>query len=211
MAKAFGAAIVAFVVLLSVLSSTAWAAKSVSPSLAATPPQPNWSELTVKQKIVLAPLSDDWDSLEYFRQKTWLGIAARFPSITPEEQRRIQGQMQEWGKLSSEQRQLARENYLSVIQLPLEKKRELKEKWKEYSSLPEEEREKLKLQSATDRLQPKTARSVLADLLRPKQGNLEQRSQSLGTPPRSIAGESAQKNDSTAASAASKATQDQNP
>ena len=131
-----------------VLVTTGWAETS-SPSLIATPPQPNWSELTVQQKIVLAPLSDDWDSLEYFRQKKWLGIAVRFTEMTPEEQRRIQGQMQAWGKLTPEQRQLARENFKTANQLPAEKKQELKQKWEEYSSLPEEEKEKLKQQAAS--------------------------------------------------------------
>jgi hypothetical protein len=131
-----------------VLATTGWA-ETPSPSLIATPPQPKWSELTVKQKIVLAPLSDDWDSMEYFRQKKWLGIAARFPEMTPEEQRRIQGQMQAWGKLTPEQRQLARENFKTANQLPAEKKQELKQKWEEYSSLPEDEKEKLKQQAAS--------------------------------------------------------------
>ena len=131
-----------------VVVTTGWA-ETPSPSLIATPPQPMWSELTVKQKIVLAPLSDDWDSMEYFRQKKWLGIAARFHEMTPEEQRRIQGQMQAWGKLTPEQRQLARENFKTANQLPVEKKQELKQKWEEYSSLPEDEKEKLKQQAAS--------------------------------------------------------------
>jgi len=131
-----------------VLATSGWAATS-SPSLIATPPQPKWSELTVQQKIILAPLSDDWDSLEYYRQKKWLTIVARFPAMTPEEQRRIQEQMQEWGKLTPEDRQLARENFKTANQLPSKKKQELKQKWEEYSNLPESEKEKLKQQAAS--------------------------------------------------------------
>ena len=138
----------AAVVLSAFLTITGWAA-TPSPSLIATTPQPMWSELTVPQKIILAPLSDDWDSMESYRQKKWLGIVNRFSAMTPEEQRRVQGQMQEWGKLTSEQRQLARENFKTVNQLPVEKKQELKQKWEEYSSLPEDEKEKLKLQAAS--------------------------------------------------------------
>ena len=129
------------------LIATTGLAATTSPSLIATTPQPKWSELTVQQKIVLAPLSDDWDSLEYYRQKKWLGIAAKFATMAPEEQRRIQGQMQEWGKLTPEQRQLARENFKTANQLPAEKKQELKKKWEEYSSLPDDEKEKLKRQA----------------------------------------------------------------
>ena len=107
----------AVVALILTLTASAWAAPP-SPSLIATPPQPKWTELTVQQKIVLAPLSDEWDSMEYYRQKKWLGIAVRFPSMTPQEQRRIQEQMQEWDKLSPEERQLAREKFKSATQLP---------------------------------------------------------------------------------------------
>lgn len=131
------------IVLAILFATTGWAA-TPSPSLIVAPPQPKWSELTVQQKTVLAPLSDDWDSLEYHRQKKWLGIVERFPAMTPQEQRRIQIQMQEWGKLSDDEREQARENYISTKQLPIEKKRELKKKWEEYSNLPEEERARLR-------------------------------------------------------------------
>jgi len=119
------------------------------PSAIVTPAQPQWTELTVEQKIVLAPLSDDWDNLESNRQKKWLGIARRFAAMTPAEQRRIQTQMQEWGKLTPAQRALARENFITASQLPAEKKEQLRQKWEQYSSLPEEEKDRLKKQAAS--------------------------------------------------------------
>ena len=119
-----------------IVASAVRAEETSSPTLLVTPAQPKWSDLTVPQRIVLAPLSDDWDSFENFRQKKWLGIAARFPGLAQEEQRRIQKQMQEWGKLTPEQRKIARENYKAAKQLPIEKKQELKQKWEEYASLP---------------------------------------------------------------------------
>ena len=100
--------LLAGIVLICMFSSLGWAA-TPSPTLIATPPQPKWSELTVPQKAILAPLADDWDSFEYYRQKQWLGITARFPTMSSGEQSRIQKQMQEWGKLTPAQRQKARE------------------------------------------------------------------------------------------------------
>ena len=136
------------VVLASFVAFTAWA-DAPCPSALITPTQPQWSELTVEQKTILAPLSDDWDAMEYYRQKKWLGITRRFSNMTPEEQRRIQVQMQEWGKLTPEERRLARENFKTANQLPVEKKQQLRQKWEEYSSLPEEEKERLKQQADT--------------------------------------------------------------
>lgn len=144
------------IIFVGIFSTTVWAAPS-PPSLIATLPQPKWSELTVQQKIILAPLSDDWDSLEYYRQKKWLTIVTRFPKMGSEEQQRIQAQMQEWGKLSPEKRRLARENFKTASQLPAEKKQELKQKWEEYSSLPQSEKDKLK-QLAESKPVPKPGR-----------------------------------------------------
>lgn len=140
--------VIATIVLGLIVFSTGWA-QSTSPSVIATPPQPAWSELTVPQKLVLAPLSDEWDSLEAYRQKKWLGIATRFQSLSPEEQRRLQGQMQEWRRLTPEERQIAREKYKTTAsKLSADQKQELKQKWEEYLNLPAEEREKLKQQAA---------------------------------------------------------------
>lgn len=135
------------VALASLIVPTAWA-DMPSPSAIVTPPQPQWTELTVEQRVILAPLADGWDALEYNRQKKWLGITRVFPTLTPEEQRRMQVQMQEWAKLTPEQRRQAREQFLTTNKLPPEKKQELKQKWEEYSSLPEEEKERLKQQAA---------------------------------------------------------------
>ena len=119
-------------------------AAPASPALIATPAQPMWSELTTSQKIVLAPLCDNWDAMESHNQKKWLNIVVRFYDLSTAEQRRIQSQMQEWGRLSPEERRVARENFKTASQLPAKKKEELKQKWEEYSSLPEAEKEKLK-------------------------------------------------------------------
>ena len=136
---------------------TSVCAEIASPSLVVTPPQPKWSELTVRQKIVLAPLADDWDSLEYFRQKKWLSIVARFATMTPDEQRRIQAQMQEWGKLTPAQRELAREKFKTASQLSSEERQEFNKKWQEYVNLPDDEKEKFK-QQADSKPAPKPGR-----------------------------------------------------
>ena len=119
-------------------------AAPTDPALMATPPQPSWQELTVAQKIILAPLSDDWDAMEFYRRKTWLNMATRFAEMTPQEQRRIQEQMQAWAKLSPEEQIIAREIYQKTANMPAAQKQQLRQQWEEYSNLPEAEKEKLK-------------------------------------------------------------------
>ena len=48
------------IALASLIASMAWA-EMPSPSAIVTPPQPQWTELTVDQRVILAPLADQWD------------------------------------------------------------------------------------------------------------------------------------------------------
>lgn len=166
MAKTRVAGIILSALLIS--PSVNWAAETPGPSLLSgvTAAQPAWSDLSVEQKIVLAPLCDDWDSLDSFRQKKWLGIAANFAKLSPDEQRRIQGQMQTWGKLSAAQREQAREKFKLTSQLSAEKKAAFKAKWEEYSRLPPDEKEKFAQQAIKDSA-AKTALSNNATPLAP--------------------------------------------
>src|SRR5258708_2709616 len=83
---------------------------------------PAWAELTQDQKSILAPLSADWDALDPLRKRKWLGIAKRYPAMKPAEQGKVQHRMQDWAKLTPEQRSTAREGYKSLAKLPPEKK-----------------------------------------------------------------------------------------
>jgi hypothetical protein len=141
-------------------AGSGWAANPVAApaTVVAIPPQPKWNELPFQQQSVLAPLASDWDKMENYRRKKWLGIAQRFATMTPDERQRVQAQMYEWAKLSPQQRQAARIKYQTVTQLPPEKKQELKQQWEAYSSLPEEERRRLQEQAAAATVTPKPGR-----------------------------------------------------
>lgn len=121
----------------------AWA-DTPTTTVIGTPPQPTWVQLTAQERAVLAPLGSEWDKMENYRRKKWLGIAERFSRMTPEEQRRVQERMREWAMMTPEQRAKVRDSYKEFKQLPPEKKQVVKEKWETYSKLPEEEKAKLK-------------------------------------------------------------------
>lgn len=110
--------------------------------------QPNWHELSPQQKHVLAPLADEWDSLDDARRKKWIGIAARYPGLTPEEQSRAQGQMQEWANLSPAQRTAIREKYKALHKAAAGKGLSLREQWALYQQLPPEEKQRLQEEAA---------------------------------------------------------------
>lgn len=117
----------------------------LSPAQPAVPElrQPAWAELTAEQKQILSPLSRDWDKMEAFRKKKWLGIAKRYPTMKPEEQARVQRRMQDWVSLTPEQRAQARTQYKSLKTAPPEHKEAIRKKWDLYKELPDEEKKRL--------------------------------------------------------------------
>lgn len=104
--------------------------------------QPGWAALTPEQKTILAPLRKEWGEMDAFRRKKWLGIAQRFPDMSPAEQYSMQNNMREWARLAPEERKIAREKYKSLRKIDPEERQVVKQKWEEYSTLTEEEKER---------------------------------------------------------------------
>ncbi len=142
MVKSFRCRIIAFFLCGFLCGQTSFAALPELPARIVTPRQASWSELSIPQKMVLAPLADDWDSLESHQQKKWLNVAEGFPKLSGMEQRRAQTQMHAWNKFSPEERALARDNFEKTKALPRAKRDALKEKWEAYLRLSPEEKEK---------------------------------------------------------------------
>jgi hypothetical protein len=103
--------------------------------------RPAWAELTAEQQMILAPLKADWESLETERRRKWIGVAKRYPNMTPQGQERVQRRMQTWAKLSPEQRRQARETYKQIVKVPPAQRDKLRQQWAEYQSLAPRERE----------------------------------------------------------------------
>ncbi|MFA7279063.1 MAG: DUF3106 domain-containing protein [Sterolibacterium sp.] len=134
------------------------------PASAAVPPlpplkQPTWTELSPQQREILAPLSGEWDKLESYRRKKWVGIAQRYPAMSAEEQQRLQLRMKTWASLSPEERTRAREQYKALQKVPAEQRQTVNQKWQEYKNLPDAEKERLKKLAATRKTQPKSGAS----------------------------------------------------
>ncbi|NJD34025.1 MAG: DUF3106 domain-containing protein [Betaproteobacteria bacterium] len=128
-----------------------WLASQPSHAVTAHPPplpQPSWTQLNAEQKRALAPLAGEWDKMDGFSRKKWLGIAQRYPSLSPDEQARMQRRMTDWAKLTPEERKRAREKYQSLQKAPPERKEAVKLKWEQYNELPESEKSRLKAEAA---------------------------------------------------------------
>lgn len=141
MAKRF---VVALAVALSLGAAGTALPAEPNPVVAATPPQPTWKALSREQQSVLAPLAGEWDRMENYRRKKWLGIAERYRTMDPEKQQRLQDRIRNWAELTPEQRLAAREKYRQLKQMDPEKKAAVKQKWLEYKQLSEEEKDRLR-------------------------------------------------------------------
>lgn len=146
-----------------ILAVALWLASPLGHAVIVPPPlsQPSWTELDAEQKRVLAPLSTEWDKMNGFHRKKWLGIVQRYRSLSPDEQTRMQRRMTDWAKLTPEERKRARENYKLLQKDPPEKKEAVKLKWQEYKELPESEKSRLKAE-ATQKPTPRPAPSKQA-------------------------------------------------
>lgn len=103
-------------------------------------PAPNWQALDAAQRQILAPLEQDWNGLDAARRSQWLEVAARFSSLAPEDQARMQERMRDWALLSPAQRQEARIGFQVAKKLDADTRQA---KWEAYQALPPEQRQQL--------------------------------------------------------------------
>lgn len=109
--------------------------------------QPRWVALMPEQKVILAPLEKEWDKMESYRRKKWLGIAQRYPDMSPAEQASMQRNMREWARLAPEERKAAREKFKTLKKASPEDQQVVRQKWEEYNALPQEERNRLRAEA----------------------------------------------------------------
>jgi len=104
----------------------------------ATVSGPAWSELS--------PLKKDWSQIDATRKQKWLEIAARFPSMPAEERQRIQDRMNEWARMTPDERGRARLQFQEARQISPQQRQE---RWDAYMALPAEERRALAARART--------------------------------------------------------------
>ena len=113
---------------------------SKAPALPEKKPDGTWDGLKPTQQLILAPLESDWDYMHPDSRKKWIQVANIYPKMSKQDQDRLQSRMASWSNLSQKERRLARDNYLSSLQFPADKKAEA---WSAYQKLSDEQKKKL--------------------------------------------------------------------
>ena len=115
-------------------------AQGKAPAIPEKKPDGTWEGLKPTQQQILAPLEADWDYMLPDSRKKWIQVANIYPKMSPQDQQRLQSRMSSWSNLSQKERRIARENYLSSLKFPAEKKAEA---WTAYQKLSDEQKKKL--------------------------------------------------------------------
>ena len=106
----------------------------------------SWSALTPAQQAALAPLKKDWPYIDAPRRQKWLEIATRLPSMPAEERERIQQRMNEWARMTPDERGRARLQFQEARQISPQQRQA---RWDAYMALPVEERRALAASART--------------------------------------------------------------
>lgn len=136
-------------------------ALACSAATAAPPKKGNeWAALTADQQQILAPLKGAWSNLDTEQRRKWVGVAKRYPKMTPRGQQRVQRRMEKWVKLTPEQREAARQQYRLIGKLPPEKRQSLRQQWAEYQALPPHEKRMFDVPPADTRVTERKRRAA---------------------------------------------------
>ena len=128
-------------------------------------PAPAWSALTPAQQAALAPLRQDWSTIDAGRKQKWLEVVQRFASLTPAERERVQERMADWARMTPTERGRARLQFQESRQIPAQERQAL---WDAYQALPSEERRALAAKAAASA--PAAKASVARQEARPGAG-----------------------------------------
>ncbi len=102
--------------------------------------KPLWSELSAPQRAALSPLASQWDGLSAGQKRKWLALSRNHHELSMPEQALVHARMDEWVKLSPQQRRTARLNFAESKRLSSDEKQQ---KWEAYQALSPDARHKL--------------------------------------------------------------------
>lgn len=107
--------------------------------------RPRWDTLNAAQRDALKPLEREWPRIDFEQKRKWLAIAAKFPSLPPQERLRIQDRMADWAKLSPQERGVARQQFQAAKRVAPQDR---PSQWEAYQALPSDQKRQLAARAA---------------------------------------------------------------
>ncbi len=107
-----------------------------------------WGSLTRQEQNSLAPLAQQWPTMDTPARERWLRVAQRLPRMPAANQARVQTRMRAWAAMPPQQRGQARLNYERAQALtPAQRKA----RWQAYQALSPQQKQALALKARQDR------------------------------------------------------------
>jgi hypothetical protein len=88
-----------------------------------------WTRLSQQEKTALAPLASDWDNMPAAQREKLLVVARDFPKLSPQRQKLLHSRLHSWSQLTSEERQIARDNFRKIQALPKQDQTSIRQQW----------------------------------------------------------------------------------
>lgn len=102
--------------------------------------KPAWRELSESQRTALTPLAAQWDALSASQKRKWIALSKNYHELGASDQTLMHARMDDWVKLSPQQRRTARLNFAETKRLSTDEKQQ---KWEAYQALSPDARHKL--------------------------------------------------------------------
>ena len=130
------------------------------PTIASTPStdaqrDAAWAALTPAQQRALTPLKASWATMSVDQQQRWLRTTDRFQAMSAQQQSRMHARMEQWARLTPEERTRARLGYRQAASKLSSKQRH--DRWEAYQKLRPQQRSQA---LAASSLQPNAPASV---------------------------------------------------
>lgn len=95
-----------------------------------------WHQLTAAQQGALMPLASIWDGLPTGQRETLLKLGAGYGRLDTRGQRLFRARLLQWTLLTPSQRQLARDNYRRLIDMPAAQQAQIRQRWRQACEPP---------------------------------------------------------------------------
>jgi hypothetical protein len=127
-----------------------WAGAVMATPLNALGNAPAWGDLSAQQRQVLAPLENQWATMDDTSRGKWAQVATEYPRLSRKERERLDERLSRWAQLAPIERGQARARFQDARALSPQ---ERQQRWEAYQALSDDEREDLARQ-AQRRQQP---------------------------------------------------------
>ncbi|WP_418315245.1 DUF3106 domain-containing protein [Piscinibacter sakaiensis] len=104
-----------------------------------------WSSLSPAARKLLAPLEGDWPQMSSQQKLKWVEMAHRLPTMSAEQQQRIQSRMADWARMSPAERGQARLRFLQAQRTGTEDR---EKSWDDYQALPTDQKKQFAARAA---------------------------------------------------------------